>query len=141
MPGSSNQTTGQSSRRAAVGAAVERKMCDRYGLVHDHPGRADAQYQNGTPVEIKAAQRRKSNGRGGVKPGEFFIFESPHKWLRRRDGYYVFCVYRFRGNGVQVLDSKRVHASNLPYFSFHESGHTGRDNDREARFKVSQIFG
>jgi len=85
---------------------------------------------------IRAAQRQKKDGRGGVKPGEFFIFEEPHQWLRRREGYYVFAVYRFRGNGVQVLDSKRVHASNLPYFTFHASGHTGRNNDREARFKV-----
>jgi len=137
----SNQTTGQSSRRAAVGAAVEKKMCQKYGLIHDHPGRADARYENGTPVEIKAAQRVKKDGRGGTKSGEFFVFESPHQWLRRQDGYYVFVVYRFRGNGVQVLDSKRVHASNLPHFTFHKSGHSGRNNDREARFKVGQIFG
>jgi hypothetical protein len=136
-----NQTAGNADRRAAVGAAVEQKMCEKYGLIGDHPGRADAQYSNGTPVEIKAAQRRKKNGRGGTKPGEFYVFDSPHQWLRRHDGYYVFAVYRFRGSGVQVLDSKRVHASNLPYFTFHQSGHTGRNNDREARFKVSEIFG
>jgi hypothetical protein len=127
--------------RARVGAIVEQKMCETYGLQHDHPGRADAQYSNGTPVEIKAAQRRKKNGRGGTKEGEFYIFEEPHTWLRRRDGYYVFCAYRVRGSGVQVLDTRRVHASKLPHFEFHESGHIGRNNDREARFKVSDIFG
>ena len=136
-----NQTSGRASRRKAAGTAVERAVCKKYNLAPDHSGRADAAYPStGTPVEIKGALRRKSDGRGGTKEGEFFVFEEPHKWLRRRDGYYVFAVYRFRGTGVQILKTKRVHASKLPYFSFHESGHTKRDNDREARFKVSQIF-
>jgi hypothetical protein len=136
-----NQTSGRADRRKAAGTAVEKHVCREYNLTADHSGRADAQYPtSGTPVEIKAALRRKSDGRGGTKEGEFFVFESPHQWLRRHDGYYVFAVYRFRGRGVQVLKTKRVHASNLPYFEFHESGHPGRNDDREARFKVSQIF-
>ncbi|WP_121822112.1 hypothetical protein [Halostella salina] len=137
----SNQTSGNADRRKAAGTAVERYVCDEYNLQADHSGRADAAYANGTPVEIKAALRRKSDGRGGTKEGEFAVFESAHRWLRRNDGYYIFAVYRFRGRGVQVLETKRVHASNLPYFTFNESKHPGRGrDDREARFKISQIF-
>ncbi|WP_135533250.1 hypothetical protein [Halostella pelagica] len=136
----SNQTSGRADRRKAAGTAVERHVCRKYNLEPDHSGRADAAYANGTPVEIKAALREKSDGRGGTKEGEFYVFEEPHQWVRRHDGYYVFAVYRFRGRGVQVLKTKRVHASNLPHFSFHQSGHPDRNHDREARFKVSQIF-
>jgi hypothetical protein len=139
----SNQTAGQSSRRRAAGAAVERKMCERYGLEPDHSGRADAAYPTtGTPVEIKGAQRLKSDGRGGTKPGEFFIYKARHRWVRRRDGYYVFVVYRFRGKGVQILDAKRVHSSNIPRGNgWIESGHPGRGHDKERRIKVSGVFG
>ncbi len=138
---SGNQTSGNADRRKAAGTACERHVCKKFNLIADHSGRADARYKNGTTVEIKAAVRRKSDGRGGTKEGEFYIFESPHQWLRRNDGYYWFVLYEFRGNGVNVLKTKRVHASKLPYFTFHESGHPGRNDDREARFKVSQIFG
>lgn len=138
---SGNQTSGDASNRKAAGTACERHICKEYGLDADHSGRADAAYPStGTPVEIKAAVRRKSDGRGGTKEGEFYVFEGPHRWLRRRDGYYIFCVYELRGSGVNVLKAKRVHASKLPYFTFHESGHPGRNHDREARFKVSEIF-
>lgn len=138
----SNHTTGRSSKRRQAGAAVERKICQEYGLEPDHSRHADAKYpSSGTPVEIKGALRRKSDGRGGTKEGEFFIYEHRHRWLRRNNGYYTFAVYRFRGRGIQILDTKRLHAGNLPYFSFHESGHPGRQNAREARFKVSDIFG
>lgn len=141
MSRESNQTTGASSRRARVGSKIEAKMCEKYGLQPDHSGRADAKYpSSGTPVEIKSAKRRKSDGRGGSMEGEFFVFEEPHTWLRRRDGFYIFVAYRFRGKGVQILKTKRVHASSLPYFTFHESGHRQRNHDREARFKISDIF-
>ncbi|WIV66566.1 hypothetical protein [Natrialbaceae archaeon AArc-T1-2] len=146
----SNQTVGRSSKRARVGAAIEAWVCKTYGLIPDHSKKADARYKNGTPVEIKGCIHRKSNGRGGTKEGEFFIYEHAHKWLRRSDGYYVFVVYEIGSNGSTVLDvdgmkisivaKQRRHASKLPYFRFHESGHPGRNNEREKRFKVSDIF-
>ena len=116
-------------------------MCEKYGLEADHSHHADASYPSTrTPVEIKGCLRKKSDGRGGTKEGEFYIYEHRHKWLRRNNGWYVFAVYRFRGSGVQVLKTKRVHAGSLPYFEFHESGNPGRKNKREARFKTSDIF-
>lgn len=139
---SSNHTSGGSSRRRAAGSAIERKICERYGLVADHSGRADAAYPTGNPVEIKAAVRRKSDGRGGTKPGEFVIYRSPHRWLRRHEGWYIFVCYRWRGQGVQILDSKRVHSSNIPRGNgWIESGHPGRHHDKQRRIKVGEVFG
>lgn len=134
------QTSGDSTKRASYGAAVERYVCKTYNLTSDHSRHADARYENGTPVEIKAAQREKSDGRGGTKEGEFFIFEHRHRWVRRNDGYYVFAVYRPRGDGVSVLKTKRVHSSKLPRLSWVESGNYMRQGKRECRLKISDIF-
>jgi hypothetical protein len=117
------QSSGGSTKRAAYGAAVERYVCNRYGLDADHSRHADAKYPStGKPVEIKAAQRTKSDGRGGEKEGEFYLFEHRHRWIRRQDGYYVFAVYRPKGSGVSVLKTKRIHSSRLPRLSWVESG-------------------
>jgi len=129
----SNQTTGAANRRRRIGHKIEQHIREKYNLVEDHSGRADAAYKNGTPVEIKAAKRKKKDGHGGHTDGEFYIFREPHQWLRRRDGYYIFA-------GIEVLRTRRVHSSELPYFSWHKSGHTGRGNDLSVRFKVTEIF-
>jgi hypothetical protein len=77
--------------------------------------------------------RRKGDGQGGKKPGGFHIFKDAHDRLRRAGGYYIFCVYRIRGTGVQALDTKFVHAGNLPYFTWSRSGHRNKQGARNGQ--------
>lgn len=142
MSDQTRQTSGYASRRRSIGSLIEARIAERYNLTLDHSGRADARYENGTPVEVKAAMRRKKNGRGGYRPGVFKLFRGPHSWVLDRSGYYIFCVYVIRSDQVRIKATKRVPASDLPHFSWGDpSSNPNRDFDSMALFSIEDIFG
>lgn len=134
------QSSGQSPKRALFGAACERHVRKKYGLKEYDGKKCDLKFSNGKPVEVKSTQYEKQDGRGGTKPGEYYIFEHRHRWLARQSGYYCFVVYRPRGKGVQVLDTRMISVSDMPRLNWVKSGSIGRQGARESRLKVSQVF-
>lgn len=124
----------RSSRANHYGTLAERKAADRYGLDLARSSWCDAERSDGTPVEIKSTMRRHTDG----QPGTFKLYEEYHRTLRRRDGYYCFVLYRVRGRGIEVLDTKMVHSSRLPRLSWHGGGsHRGTE---QAKLAIADVF-
>jgi hypothetical protein len=116
------------------GTLVERKAAERYGLKLDRASWHDARREDGTPVEIKAAMYRHNDGR----PGTFKLYDQYHDKLRAANGYYVFAVYRVRGQGVEVLEWEMRHSSRLPHLDWHGGG-KHRDA-RQAKIGIDGLF-
>lgn len=94
----------------------------------------DAEFSNGTPVEIKSTALEHANGQAG----NFKVYEAYHRRLRANDGQYCFVVYRPTSGGLQVLKMKMVHSSRLPRLSWHGGGdHRGT---QQAKIAISEIF-
>jgi hypothetical protein len=121
----------RSSQANRYGTLAEKHLCRDRGLDRDgtHTAWCDAEFRNGTPVEIKSAM---------VSTGYFQIYEKYHSRLRDEGGWYGFVVYRPAGRGIKVLKSKMVHSSNLPLSTWSPTGgHRGSD---KATVPFSRIF-
>ncbi|WP_420870599.1 hypothetical protein [Haloarcula rubripromontorii] len=116
------------------GTLVERKAAERYNLELDRCSWHDAKRPDGTPVEIKSAMHRHSDG----QPGTFKLYDQYHKELRIEGGYYIFGVYRIRGQGVEVLDWKMRHSSRLPQLCWHGGG--SHRNSKQAKIQITSVF-
>lgn len=120
-----------SKKANRYGTLAERHFADERGLTREgvHTPWCDARFQNGVPVEIKSAKH---------SPGYFQIYKKYHRKLRREGGWYGFVVYRIRGTGIQVLDTKMVRPDRLPISTW---GPTGghRDSDK-AYLPVGDVF-
>ncbi|WP_442905124.1 hypothetical protein [Haloarcula sp. CGMCC 1.6347] len=115
------------------GTLVERKAAKRYNLELDRCSWHDAKRPDGTPVEIKAAMHRHSDG----QPGTFKLYDQYHEKLRSVNGWYVFGVYRVRGRGIELLNSKMKHSSRLPNLNWHGGGN--HRNASQAKISLSEI--
>ncbi|WP_247003677.1 hypothetical protein [Halosolutus gelatinilyticus] len=125
----------RSKKANKYGTAVEKKVFSKYGIVPARSSWCDAEFRTtGTPIEIKSAMLRRSNG----QPGNFKLYEQYHRRLRRNDGYYIFAVYRPYGRGTRVLKTKLVHSSRVPRLSWHGGGEH-RDT-RQAKLAIADIF-
>ena len=113
----------RSKKANHYGTLAERKAAERYGLDLDgtHDGYHDAETDDGTPVEVKAAMLNRDSGR----PGRFRIFRKYHEELARRGGCYVFVTYRASGRGIAVEMMRSVRASDLEFEFYGAGGHRG----------------
>jgi len=126
-----------SSKKAnAYGTAAERKAAAEYRLTIEgvHNYWRDAVMQDGTPVEIKAAMVQRADG----SEGRFRVFEKAHDELQTTDGRYVFVAYRVRGRGIQVLQTRMIHASQLPGSTWYSAG--GHRNSRQRKITINDIM-
>jgi hypothetical protein len=124
-------------KTSRIGALVERRVADRYDLELEgrHRSWADATFQNGTPVEIKAAAYRRSSGAAG----RFRVFRDPHRQLVDRDGWYAFAVYRIRGRGVEVVEQRMRRAVDLEPVEWYGAG--GHRDSEQVKLPTSRVFG
>lgn len=116
------------------GTLVERKAAERYNLDLDRCSWHDAKRPDGTPVEIKAAMHRHSNGH----PGTFKLYDQYHEKLRSANGWYVFGVYRVRGRGVEVLEWEMRHSSQLPCLDWHGGG--SHREAKQGKIGIAKMF-
>lgn len=124
----------RSQKSNHYGTLCERKVARRRRFDLERASWKDAEFGNGTPVEIKSTMRRHSDG----QPGTFKLYREYHEKLRRRDGWYCFVVYRVRGRGVQLLDDKMVRSSSLPTLRWHGGGdHRGT---QQAKLAIEDVF-
>jgi hypothetical protein len=129
------------------GTIVEEKAAERYNLVfrfedgsstrcawRDAIRPAGAKrVEDGQNVEIKAAKVSEDTANPNWK-----IYETYHRKLRERDGYYALAAYRPWGRGVRIERWDYRHASKLPRLSWHGGGEH-RDS-RQAKLSVSEVF-
>lgn len=127
-------TGNRSHRSNHYGTLVEEALAEEYGLILARESWKDAEFEHGGPVEIKSTMRTHSDG----QPGNFKLYSSYHRKLRRRDGWYAFGVYRVRGRGVEVLASKLVHSSRLPRLSWHGGG--DHRDAQQAKLAIEEVF-
>ncbi|SFS00028.1 hypothetical protein SAMN05216559_2298 [Halomicrobium zhouii] len=116
------------------GTLCERKAVHRYGLELDRSSWHDARRDDGTPVEIKSTMRRHADG----QPGNFKLYSKYHRRLWRTNGWYIFIIYRVRGNGLQVLKSEMRHSSRLPQLSWHGGGQ--HRDAKQAKILINSLF-
>jgi hypothetical protein len=127
--------TGRSHRAAHYGARVEEQLRERYDLRPEHDATHDAVARDGTPWELKGAMRRRANG----NEGRLTIFEDPHAVLARQGGMYGLAVYRVRGRGVELLETRAVAATELTgRLSWQETG--GHRDSRQAKPRWSELL-
>ncbi|PSQ19586.1 hypothetical protein BRD00_01610 [Halobacteriales archaeon QS_8_69_26] len=117
------------------GKLAEQEAASRYGFDVVHNEWRDGCHQNGTPVQVKAAQEKRLSG----SEGRFRLWEADHRRLRARDGWYVFVAYRPHGNGIRVINMVRKRPSDVPVGGFYGSGRHPHGN-RQAKVAVSDIF-
>lgn len=118
---------------------AEQHARKEYGLNVPPAGRTywkDAEYQNGTPVSIKAAHPDR----------RFRIFEQDHDVITSQNGYYVFVVYEPVRVGESIADSKidvkavkRKKATDVTKLidGWNRSGH---EKGRQHKVQVEQVF-
>lgn len=125
-----------SKKANRYGTLAERKAADRYGLEREgaHTSWCDAEYQNGTPVEIKSATVSRSDG----SKGRFRIFKKYHERLLREDGYYCFVVYQPRGRGITVLDMVMRKANRMPLSAWYGAG--GHRDSNQTKVAINSVF-
>lgn len=121
-----------------LGARVEAQIRERRSYERPDEPRPwmDAVSETGRPVEIKAAQRERSDG----SEGRFRIFREPHRRLAQSDGLYVFAVYRVRGTGAQILDTTAVSARSVRVSDWVHSGHRTDGREMQRRIPISEVF-
>jgi len=129
------------SRRSPgyYGARVEEWVLGRYQLERDYSevdeAHMDAVDPDGRPVEIKAVARNREGGRAtGVR---FKIWRDQHKALKNHNGSYVFVLYCLRSDGITVLNSRSVRASNI---SVRWYGKTKPRGEEQAEIRAREIF-
>ncbi|AUX10681.1 hypothetical protein AArcSl_3074 [Halalkaliarchaeum desulfuricum] len=124
----------RSHRANHYGTICEKRAMDRYDLEPARASWKDAEFEHGRPVEIKSTMYRHSDG----QPGTFKLYEKYHRRLRREDGHYVFVVYKATEKGVNILEMKLTHSSQVPRLSWHGGGdHRGT---RQAKIQLGAIF-
>lgn len=123
----------RSSSAAGLGAKAERVARQRYGLEADHSSWHDARTSDGRPVETKATMQQQRDG----TVGRFRIFQDPHRRLERNSGLYVFVLYRIRGQGIEVVRTRSLEASDLSLSWGSSGGHRG---SREAKVPHTRLF-
>lgn len=116
------------------GTLCERKAAERYGLELDRSSWHDARRGDRTPVEIKSAMYRHADG----QPGNFKLYSTYHRRLRRANGWYIFVVYRVCGPGVQVLKMEMRHSSRLPSLSWHGGG--DHRDAKQSKLDIKAVF-
>jgi hypothetical protein len=129
----SNNNSPRLGARAETRAAQERGY-ERMGA---HEPWQDALAPDGTPIEIKATMRERSNGR----PGKFRVFKQPHSRLSAEDGRYLFAVYRQRGTGVQILKMTEIPARAVRIDGWIASGHQTDGREQQVKIPINQVFG
>jgi hypothetical protein len=134
-----DELTKPEEKSTILGLLAEQHARERYGLRIPPGGRTswkDAEYQNGTPVNPKAAQPDR----------RFRIFEEDHDILTSQQGYYVFVVYEPVTIGDSLADSKidvkamkRKKATDVTKIieQWNESGH---EKGRQHKIPVKQVF-
>lgn len=126
--------SGRSKKSNHYGTLCERKVARKRRFELARASWKDAEFQNGTPVEIKSAMSEHADG----QPGTFKLYREYHEKLRREDGWYAFAVYKVRGKGVTLLDEKMVHSSNIPTLQWHGGGdHRGTE---QAKLAIEDVF-
>lgn len=113
-----------STNSAKYGRSVERQLIRQNGYELANGGREwrDAVTDRGRDIEIKAAQRTRSNG----QPGRFRIFKDSHEALLQNGGAYHFAAYEPRGKGAEILKDRTVLARNMDGFDWSNSDHETR---------------
>ena len=125
----------RSQKAAHYGAEVEKQMAEQYGLDLDRSSWRDG-WMDREPVEIKAAMHRRANG----YPGRFRVFGEPHRELAKRDGWYVFAVYRVRGRGVSIIEDRALRARSLR-FDWGPSNHGSPNRERQKKIRIDRVMG
>lgn len=123
-----------SHRANRYGTICEKRMAKKYGIELARASWKDGD-RDGRPVEIKSTRRRHADG----QPGNFKIYEGPHRMLRSRDGEYCFVVYRVTSCSARILDSRIMHSGELPRLSWHGGG-DHRDT-QQSKLSISSVFG
>lgn len=116
------------------GTLCENYAADKYGLTLARASWKDAE-RGGSPVEIKSTMHQHADG----QPGNFKLYSTYHRKLRRHDGWYVFVVYRVRGTGVEPLRTKMMHSSQLPRLSWHGGG--DHRDAKQSKLAITDVFG
>jgi len=116
-----------------TGTLAERAAAEEYRLRREgeHTSWCDAVDRQGRPVEIKSTDLSRDYPR-------FRVFEEYHDKLAAASGSYVFVAFRRRGEGIQVVNSKRVPASRLPGSTWYGAG--GHRDSRQRKIAVSAVF-
>lgn len=118
------------------GTLAEKKAAAEHGIELSRAPWKDG-HANGRPVEIKSTRPTHADG----QPGNFKLYEDPHRRIRRESGLYCFVVYQPWGRGARILRSKIMHSSKLPRLSWHGGGeHRGTDGMRQAKLRIEEVF-
>lgn len=123
-----------SHRASHYGPEFEKWLAERRNLQYEgvHTSWCDLEFQNGTPVEAKAAM---------TGTGYFQVYENQHVQLEQANGWYGFGVYRPRGNdsgGIRVLKAVMKRAVDVPTPQW---SNTGTDRGRKLKLPISDVFG
>lgn len=126
-------TANRSSNASRYGSLAETRLAGSRDLDLDgtHTSWCDARFQNGTPVEIKAAM---------YSTGYFQIYQKYHERLRENDGWYGFVVYKPQGQGIRVMRERMVQAHRLPLSAMWSPTGGHRDTEK-AKVQISEVFG
>lgn len=125
------------SQSRTYGSAAEQYLREERDLEVDQTTWHDARTQSGEPVEIKAAKREMSNGR----PGRFLLRRESHERLQRADGWIGWVVYRARGRGIEVLETRMQRARAVRVDRWTTTGGAEPHRDAEKQIPVSEVFG
>lgn len=129
-----NQTTNRAKQARRYGYRVEQQLADKYGLDLDRDEMHDAVTESNEPVEMKSCKYTLSDGREGV----FSIREQSHNKIQQKDGWYCFAVYRPRGSGAEILESKIMRARAVRIVDDRWQSVSGKQN--RAQIKFSEIL-
>lgn len=134
-----SELTEPEEKSTIIGLLAEKHAREKYGLRIPEDGRnswRDCEYQNGTPVNPKAA-----------KPDRRFrIFEKDHDILTSRNGYYVFICHQpvtigesLADSKIKVLAMKRMKATDVTKLinGWNKSGH---QKGRQKKLQVEAVF-
>lgn len=125
-----------SKKANRYGTLCERAAAREYGLRIEgtHASWKDAEFKNGTPVEIKSA----STQRNDRAEGRFRLFKKYHDKLRREDGWYCFVYYEpVSRTEIRIVDMKMRKAREVKPKWYGSGGH--RDS-RQSKIRISEIF-
>lgn len=121
-----------SHRANHYGTAAEHHVIEEYRLSPARASWKDAEFQNGTPVEIKSCALEHADG----ARGNFKLYEQYHRRLGRAGGWYAFAVYR--ASPFRILRTKMVRHVDLPRLSWHGGG--DHRDARQAKIYPSEIW-
>jgi hypothetical protein len=121
-----------SKKASRYGSRAEKKLAAEYNLTTEgvHTSWKDAEFQNGVPVEIKAAQ---------YSTGYFQIYKTYHEKIKKAGGYYGFVVYKPWGTGIRVLSTKMTKPRRVPVRRWSPTNHADRQSEK-ARIPFEDVF-